>query len=343
MRAVVYKKNLPIDDPQSLQDIELPEPSPSAKDLLVRIEAISVNPVDVKIRAGVQPDEPRVLGWDAVGIVEAMGKEARGFAVGDRVWYAGDLNRAGTNAELQTVDARIVSLAPKSLSPEQAAALPLTSITAWEMLFERFRVPLGKQPRGEVLLISGAAGGVGSILVQLASRLTAVTVVATAGRAESEAWVRELGAHHVIDYQKPLAPQIEVLEVGSVTHIASLTQTNQYFPQFVELLAPFGQLAVIDDPPTLDIKSMKRRSLSVHWELMFTRSIFQTPDIAAQGRLLAEVAELVDTGVLRTTLKQQLGVIDAENLKRAHALIEGGGSRGKIVLAGFEKRIRQEI
>jgi zinc-binding alcohol dehydrogenase family protein len=274
------------------------------------------------------------LGWDAVGVVEALGDGARGFASGDRVWYAGELPKAGSNAELQCVDARLVSHAPTSLSAAEAAALPLTSITAWEMLFERFRIPAGKQPLGHVLLVSGAAGGVGSILVQLASRLTSATVIATAGRAESVAWVKSLGAHHVVDYRAPLAPQIEALGVGAVTHVASLTKTDVYFPQFVELMAPFGQLALIDDPPSLDIMPMKLRSLSVHWELMFTRSLFQTSDIAAQGQLFAEVAALVDAGVLRTTLQQNLGPIHAANLKRAHALLESGGARGKVVLAG---------
>lgn len=336
MRATVYKNTLPIEHSEALIDMELPDPIPGAGDLLVRVEAISVNPVDVKIRAGVQPEGPRVLGWDAVGIVEALGNEVSGFAVGDRVWYAGELNKPGSNAELQAVDARIAARAPKSLTPAEAAALPLTSITAWELLFERFRMPAGKQPRGDVLLVSGAAGGVGSILIQLAARLTSATVIATAGRPESVAWVTDLGAHHVISYREPLAPQIDALGVGSVTHVASLTHTDTYFPQFVELLAPFGQLALIDDPPALDIKPMKFRSLSLHWEFMFTRSMFETPDMSAQGQLLAEVAALVDAGVIRTTFSDNLGPINAANLKRAHALIESGGSRGKIVLAGFD-------
>jgi len=336
MRATVYEKSLPIEHPEALLDVELPDPTPGARDLLVRVEAVSVNPVDVKIRAGVEPDGQRVLGWDAVGTVEALGRDVRGFSVGDRVWYAGTLNRPGSNAELQAVDARIASRAPESLSPADAAALPLTSITAWEILFERFGIPAGKEPRGDVLLVSGAAGGVGSILLQLAARLTAATVVATAGRSQSVAWATELGAHHVVDYREPLAPQVEALGIGPVTHVASLTHTDVYFPQFVELLAPFGQLALIDDPPTLDIMPMKMRSLSVHWEFMFTRSMFETPDVAAQGRLLAEVAALVDAGVVRTTARDNLGAINAANLRRAHTLIESGGARGKVVLAGFD-------
>lgn len=335
MRAVIYNQPLSIDHPEALLDAELPDPTIRPADLLVRVEAVSVNPVDVKIRRRVTPDGQRVLGWDAVGIVEAVGAAARGFEVGERVWYAGAIDRPGSNAELQAVDARLVARAPSSLSAEEAAALPLTSITAWEILFERFRLPVGKAATSDVLLVSGAAGGVGSILVQLASTLTAATVIATAGRPESVEWARRMGAHHVVDYRKPLAPQIEALGVGAVTHVASLTHTDSYLAQFTELLAPFGHLALIDDPPSLDIVPLKRRSLSVHWELMFTRSLYQTDDMGAQGALLAEVAALVDAGLIRTTLTQDLGPIDAEHLKQAHALLESGKSRGKTVLVGF--------
>lgn len=336
MKAVVYKESLQIDHPEALIDMELSEPQPGPHDLLVRVEAISVNPVDYKIRKHAPTEEPRVLGWDAVGEVVSMGESARGFERGDRVWYAGALDRPGTNAELQCVDARIVSHAPSSLSAAEAAALPLTSITAWELLFERLGITPGKEPKGEVLLVSGAAGGVGSILVQLASRLTAATVVATAGRDESRAWVRELGAHHVVDYRKPFAAQLAALGIPAVTHVASLTHTDTYFDQFIDVLAPFGHLALIDDPPALDVSAMKRRSLSLHWEFMFTRSMFETADMAAQGRLLADVAALVDAGIVRTTLSQNLGPIHAANLRRAHALLETGRARGKVVLQGFE-------
>lgn len=336
MFAVVNNEPLPIDAEEALVDAELPDPEPRAQDLLVRVEAVSVNPVDTKVRAGFPAEANRILGWDAVGRVEALGAEATGFAVGDRVWYAGELTRPGTNAELHAVDARLAARAPASLTPAEAAALPLTSLTAWELLFERLGIPPGKAPRGDVLLVSGAAGGVGSVLVQLAARLTAATVVATAGRPESEAWVRDLGAHHVVSYREPLAPQVEALGVGPVTHVASLTHTDVYLPQFAELLAPFGRLALIDDPPVLDVVPLKARSLSVHWELMFTRSLFQTADMAAQGRLLAEVARLVDAGVLRTTLTEDLGPVCAANLRTAHARVEAGGSRGKLVLSGFD-------
>ncbi|PRQ09777.1 zinc-binding alcohol dehydrogenase family protein [Enhygromyxa salina] len=239
MKAIVYKESLQIDHPEALYEIELPAPQPGPRDLLVRVEAISVNPVDYKVRQNMPPPSPRVLGWDAVGEVVSVGESVTGFEPGDRVWYAGALDRPGSNAELQCVDARIVSRAPTSLSAPEAAALPLTAITAWELLFERLGIAPGKAPRGEVLLVSGAAGGVGSILLQLASRLTGATVIATAGRAESRAWVESLGAHHVVDYREPLGPQLAALGVPAVTHVASLTHTDQYFSQFVELLAPF--------------------------------------------------------------------------------------------------------
>lgn len=335
MRAVVYQQSLPIEDSASLVDVELPDPAPGPRDVLVRVQAVSVNPVDTKIRRHVAPTEPRVLGWDAVGTVEATGEAVTRFSPGQRVWYAGALERPGANSELHCVDERLVSLAPTSLSAAQAAALPLTAITAWELLFERFGIVAGKRPDGTVLLVSGAAGGVGSILVQLASRLTSATVLATAGRPESRTWVTQMGAHHVLDYRAPLAPQVEALGIGPVTHVASLTHTDQYFEAFVELLAPFGHLALIDDPPALNVAPMKRKSLSLHWEFMYTRSMFETDDMAAQGALLAEVAALVDAGVLRTTLQQTLGPIDAQTLRRAHGLIEAGGSRGKLVVEGW--------
>jgi zinc-binding alcohol dehydrogenase family protein len=327
MKAVVQTAAHPIEHPESLVDVELPDPTPGAHDLLVRVEAISVNPVDHKIRAGVTPDGPRVLGWDAVGVVEDVGDAVRGFERGQRVWYAGDLERAGSNSELQCVDARLVSLAPVSLTPSEAAALPLTAITAWEILFERLNLPLSKVPNGQVLLVSGAAGGVGSILVQLAARLTAATVVATSGRPASRAWVEGLGAHHVISYREPLGPQLQALGIGEVTHIASLTHTEHYFAQFVEILAPFGHFS-------LDVVPMKVKSQSLHWELMFTRSLFGA-GLAAQGGLLSEVAALVDAGVLRSTMTRDGGVINAANLQAAHAALETGGGQGKLVLTGF--------
>lgn len=337
MKAIGFQKPLPVEDPAALQDIELAEPAATGRDLLVEVRAVSVNPVDTKRRRGSTPDpgEWKVLGWDAAGVVRAAGSECSLFKPGDEVWYAGSLVRSGSNAELQLVDERIVGRKPKSLSFEHAAALPLTSITAWELLFHRFAVPPGKRQTGESLLIIGAAGGVGSILVQLARRLTALRVIGTASRPETRDWVLSLGAHDVIDHSRPLFEELKRIGVPGVTHVASLTQTDRHFGQIVESLLPQGKLGLIDDPPSLDAMSLKRKSLSLHWELMFTRSLYETPDMVAQHELLNEVSELVDLGILRTTVGEHFGRISAENLRRAHALIEQGKAKGKIVLSGF--------
>ena len=338
MKAVAYYQSLPADHPEALQDVQLSEPTPGAHDLLVEVRAISVNPVDTKIRLGVKPENgaAKVLGWDATGIVKAVGSEVSLFQPGDRVFYAGAIDRAGANSELHLVDERIVGHMPGSLSFAEAAALPLTAITAWELLFERLQVAEGSADQGQSLLIVGAAGGVGSILTQLARRLTGLTVIGTASRPETQAWVRELGAHHVIDHSKPLSEELARIGVGQVTHVASLTQTDQHYAQLVECLAPQGRLALIDDPlQPLDVMQLKRKSLSLHWELMFTRSLYQTADMIEQHRLLERVSDLVDAGVLKTTLGEHFGTINAANLRRAHALLESGKAKGKIVLEGF--------
>jgi zinc-binding alcohol dehydrogenase family protein len=338
MKATAFQSPLPITDPLSLQDVELPEPQASGRDLLVDVMAVSVNPVDTKVRSSRQPQPGKweVLGWDAAGVVREVGPEVRAFKPGDRVWYAGDISRAGSYAERQLVDERIVGHMPRSLDFAQAAALPLTSITAWELLFDRLGVAAGKRPTGERLLIVGAGGGVGSILTQLARKLTSLTVIGTASRPETRSWVQDLGAHHVIDHSKPLCDELQRIGIPDVTHVASLTQTDQHFEQIVQALAPQGRMALIDDPTRpLDIRLLKRKSLSLHWELMFTRSLFKTADMEAQHRLLDDMAELVDAGVIRSTATEQMGSINAKNLRRAHALIESGKSRGKIVLAGF--------
>ncbi len=337
MKAVGYRKSLPISDSDSLIDVELPNPEPSDRDVLVRVKAVSVNPVDTKIRKKYtpQPDEIKVLGWDVTGIVESVGPNVTLFKPGDEVWYAGAIDRPGSNAEFHLVDERIVGKKPVSLDYAQAAALPLTTITAWELLFERLRVPPGKGASKDSLLIIGAAGGVGSILTQLARRLTALTVIGTASRKETMDWVYALGAHHVIDHSKPLSKELKRIGIAEVTHVASLTHTDAHFHEIVESLAPQGKLALIDDPPSLDINLLKTKSLSLHWELMFTRSLFGTADMIAQHQLLTEAAALVDAGILRTTFGEHFGKITAENLKRAHVVLESGKAKGKIVLAGF--------
>ncbi|WP_049621953.1 zinc-binding alcohol dehydrogenase family protein [Frateuria defendens] len=337
MKAVAYRHALPIDQAESLIDLELPEPVAAGRDLLVKVEAVSVNPVDVKIRANAAPQgEPRVLGWDAAGTVVAVGPEASLFKPGDTVYYAGALDRPGSNAELQVVDERLVGRKPRSLGFAEAAALPLTAITAWELLFDRLGVRLGKPAGAGALLIVGGAGGVGSIATQLARRLTGLTVIATASTPASREWTLSMGAHHVIDHSRPLAEQVKAIVPGGVDYVLGLTHTGQHFDAIAEALAPQGKLAVIDDPETPpDVRKLKTKSASFHWEFMFTRSRFQTADMIAQHQLLNEVADLIDAGLLRTTFNKDFGALNAANLKRAHALIESGRTTGKAVLSGF--------
>lgn len=336
MKAIGFHKPLPIVDDTSLVELDLPVPELRPRDLLVRVEAVSVNPVDVKVRAGFTPPEgaPRVLGFDAVGVVAEVGPEARLFRPGDMVFYAGAIDRPGTNAAFHAVDERIVGRKPATLSTAEAAALPLTAITAWELLFDRLAVPYGVKTQQGALLIVNGAGGVGSILTQLARRLTGLTVIATASRPESIAWCEAMGAHHVIDHREPLDSGLKAIGIAEVDYVASLTATEHHLPAIVRALKPQGALALIDDPATLDITSLKRKSLSARWESMFTRSLFGTPDVIRQHQLLNEVADLVDSGLLRTTLREDLGPISAANLRKAHRLVESGRSIGKAVLSG---------
>ncbi|MDC0713506.1 zinc-binding alcohol dehydrogenase family protein [Stigmatella sp. ncwal1] len=337
MKAIGYYQPLPIENPESLQDIVLPEPVPGEHDLLVEVRAIAVNPVDTKVRRGAtpKPGEARVLGWDAAGVVRAVGSQVTLFKPGDRVWYAGDLNRPGSYSERHLVDERIAGRMPASLDFAHAAALPLTTITSWELLFDRLRVQDADPTQNSSLLVIGAAGGVGSILVQLARQLTGLTVIGTASRPETSDWVRSLGAHHVIDHSKPIAAELKSAGLGEVSYVISLTHTNTHFAQIVEALAPQGKVALIDDPEAIDVRQLKRKSASLHWELMFTRSMYQTADMKRQHDLLGRVAALIDAGTLKTTFSEHFGTINAKNLQRAHALIESNKARGKIVLEGF--------
>lgn len=342
MKAIGYTKSLPIDDIESLVDIELPQPKASGHDLLVKVKAIAVNPVDYKIRQRMAPEDDsyKVIGWDAVGEVVATGEEVTQFKPGDAVYYAGDLNRQGSNAEYQLVDERLVGSKPKSLSDAEAAALPLTTITAWELLFEHLAIkqqsPDSTEKSAEVILVTGAAGGVGSILIQLAKAITGATIIATASRDSSRDWVKKLGADHVINHTQPLLPQIEALGISQVTHIASLNGTGTYFESYTELLVTFGKIAMIDDPSEpLDVMKLKFKSQSLHIEFMFARSMFNAMDMDEQSKLLSRVADLVDQGYIQTTSGKNLGLINAENLKKAHAELESGKAIGKIVLQGF--------
>jgi len=334
MKAVAYQNAHPITHPQALIDIELAKPVASGTDILVNVEAISVNPVDTKVRSNVTPTDQqyKILGWDAVGTVESVGEQVTLFKPGDKVWYAGAINRQGANCEYHLVDQRIVALAPKNLSCRDAAAMPLTSITAWEMLFDRFN--LNSESSGTLLII-GAAGGVGSIMIQLARQLTNLTIIATASRPETQSWVRELGADYVINHSHNLEQELHSIGLDNVNYIASLTHTEEHFADIATIIAPQGKLGVIDDAATLDIMPLKRKSVSIHWELMFTRSLFETEDMIEQHKLLTRVANMVDQGKLKSTIANEFGTINAQNLIKAHALLESGKSKGKIVLSGF--------
>lgn len=338
MKAVALTRYLPIDDPQSLQDVELDLPQPGPNDLRVRVEAVSVNPVDTKVRAPKPQVEsqPKVLGYDAAGVVDAVGSDVQGFAVGDAVYYAGDITRPGSNAQFQLVDARIVAKKPASLDFAQAAALPLTALTVWELLFER--MPFDAQTGGQdkSLLVIAGAGGVGSIAIQLAKR-AGFTVIATASREETIAWCRELGADHVIDHRQPLTPQLETLGLKTIDAALNLADTDRYWTELGELLAPLGHVGLIVEPSgALKIGDpYKAKSIGIHWEMMFARPRFRTADMAEQGRILARVAELVDAGTLRGTQRETLSPINAENLREAHRRLESGATIGKLTLSGW--------
>lgn len=337
MKAIAYQTAGPIDRADSLQDITLDKPAAAGRDLLVKIHAVSVNPVDTKLRRGVSPEAGgwKVLGFDASGVVESVGPEVKHFKVGDAVFYAGSIARPGTNSEYHLVDERIVGRKPANLGHADAAALPLTAITAWEMLFDRLDVKRPPVQGGKTILVIGGAGGVGSITIQLLRALTDLTVIATASRPETQEWVRACGAHHVVDHRQPLAPQVKALGLGSPGFVFSTTQTDKHFTDIVELIAPQGRFGLIDDPKDLSFMPFKRKSVALHWELMFTRSLFDTPDMAEQGKLLNEVAALVEAGRIRSTATEVAGKIDAATLRKVHALIESGTARGKIVLEGF--------
>lgn len=338
MRAVGYQFSRTITEQDALLDIELPEPQqPHGYDLLVEVHAISVNPVDTKVRKRAQPEtgQYKVLGWDAAGVVLAVGDQVTGFQPGDEVYYAGDLTRSGTNAELHVVDSRIVGYKPKRLSMQQAAALPLTAITAWEALFDRLQVNQPVAGAVNSILVIGGSGGVGSIAIQLLAALTNLHIISTASRPESREWCLKHGAHVVLDHRESLASQWQSLGLPAPAFVFSTTNSDDHLADIAELIAPQGRFALIDDPEQLNIGVFKRKCVSIHWEFMFTRSMFNTADIAAQGELLQEIAGLVDAGKIASTLAQHFGNINADNLKKAHALLESGHSLGKIVLSGF--------
>jgi NADPH:quinone reductase len=337
MKAIGYKIPGSIDRADALEDIILETPTAQGRDLLVKVNAVSVNPVDTKLRYSSQPpeNEVRILGFDAAGVVEAVGSEVQHFKLGDAVFYAGSIARPGTNSEYHLVDERIVGHKPASLSDGEAAALPLTAITAWEMLFDRLDVKRPTPQGGKIILVIGGAGGVGSIAIQLLRALTDLTVIATAARSETQDWVRACGAHHVIDHRQPLVPQVQALGLGAPGFVFSTTHSAAHWADIIELIAPQGRLGLIDDPETINIMQLKTKAVSLHWEFMFTRSLFGTPDMAEQGKLLNELAALVDAGRIRSTATEVAGKIDAATLRAAHARSESGSVHGKIVLEGF--------
>lgn len=334
MKAVSYLKSLPITDANALLDIEVQKPEASGHDILVNVQAISVNPVDTKVRKGGDPPEGeyKILGWDATGVVEAVGEQVTLFAPGDKVWYAGVINRQGTNAEYHLVDERIAAKMPQSLDYAEAAALPLTGITAWELLFARFN--LNQASKGTILIIGGA-GGVGSIMIQLVKKLTQLDVIATASRPETVEWVQSLGADEVINHRESLVAELKRIGAKPINYIASLTHTSDHFAEIVEIIAPQGKIGLIEGGHPVDIQPLMSKSVSVHWELMFTRPLFATEDMIEQHNLLTQLASMIDAGAIKTTVGENFGKINAPNLKKAHALIESGKAKGKIVLAGF--------
>ena len=338
MKAVGLTRYLPIDDPQSLIDVELPKPAASGRDLLVRVEAVSVNPVDTKVRAPKAQVEtqPKILGFDAAGVVEAVGDTVTLFKPGDEVFYAGDITRSGSNAQFQLIDERIVGRKPKSLDFAHAAAIPLTSITAWELMFQRMRIDPDGADRGGSLLILAGAGGVGSMAIQFA-KLAGLVVIATASRPETVDWCRSLGADYVVDHRKPLAESLKSIGLHNVDFIVNFVDTDGYWQQMAELIAPQGRIGLIVEPKN-DVyvgNPLKDKSISIHWESMFTRARNRGEDMIEQHRTLERLSSLIDAGKIRSTLKKTLSPINAENLREAHRLLESGKSIGKIALSGW--------
>lgn len=332
MQAVVFTHSLPISEPESLFDIELPDPVPGPRDLLVAIGAIAINPADAKRRMRVAADgpvDPFILGYDAVGTVKAVGAEVSLFREGDKVWYAGDATRPGCYASLQAVDERIVGRAPTSANATDAVSLPLTGLTAWEMLFDRFGVAEGGHGS---LLVIGAGGGVGSITIQLARKLTGLTVVATASRPETADWCRSLGAHATIDH-RDLVASAKAAGHEAFTYIVQYADTAQHWDAMCELVAPQGKIGtIVETAEKIDVTKLQAKSAALVWELMFTRSMFQTPDMAAQGKILNRLADLVDAGEITTTTRHVLHGLSAATLKQAHTMIETRATIGKIAV-----------
>lgn len=335
MKAIGHTQACPITAENALVELTVEKPEPGPRDLLVHVRGISVNPVDVKVRELMDPEGPhRILGFDAAGVVEAVGSVVTRFQPGDEVFYAGEFTRPGSNAQYQVVDERITGRKPSSLGFADAAALPLTAITAWEILFDGFKLNEGSGT-GEALLVIGGAGGVGSILIQLAKKLTNLTVVATASRPDTRAWVEKMGADHIVNHRNPLNDEMKALGIQP-RYVAALTQTDRHWGAIIDLIKPRGHIGMIDDPQNLDIAAIKLKALTLTWEFMFTRSMFQADDMDVQHTLLNRVSELLDKGTLVSTANHHGGVMSVENLMSAHERQESGSAIGKTVLDGFD-------
>lgn len=336
MRAVACREPLPVTDDECLLDVELPVPEPGPRDLLVRVQAIAVNPVDYKIRQNERPGgDERVLGWDVAGTVVATGSQVEWFTPGDEVFYAGALDRPGANSEYHTVDERLVALKPTTLTFAEAAALPLTSLTAWEGLFERLGLHHDLLDETGSLLVTAAAGGVGAMVGQLANALTGLTVIGTASRPETVDFARRMGAHHIVNHHRPLQPQLAEVAPNGIGHVFSTAGTERNLATYAEVLDPLGKIVAIDDFEALPIGLLKPKSISFHWEFMFTRSLFRSADMDRQRKILTQVARLVDAGILVSTATRDLGPVNASNLREAHKIMESGTAIGKITLTGF--------
>jgi len=343
MKAIGFYQYLPVDNPQSLVEVEVLTPEPNGRDLLVRVKAVSVNPVDVKVRSRLKTveEQPKIIGWDAAGVVESVGSEVSLFKAGDEVYYAGDITRPGCNSEFHLVDERIVGRKPASLSFEQAAAMPLTTITAWEALFDRLGVEKGaaaEQERKSVLVIGGA-GGVGSIAIQLAKKVAGCRVIATASRDDTAAWCRRLGADEIINHHEPFAEEFKRIGSDEVDYILCFNSTEKHIQNMADVIKPQGRICTIVETKggqPVNISIFQAKSVGFMWELMFTRPMFKTPDMQAQHDLLNETAQLLDDGVLQTTMTENYGPLTAENLRKAHGKLESGSMIGKLVLSGID-------
>lgn len=343
MKAIGFYRYLPVEDPESLMEVQVPDPEPQGRDLLVRVKAVSVNPVDTKVRArqeGVLA-EPRIPGWDAAGVVEAVGSQVSLFHKGDEVYYAGDISRPGCDSQYHLVDERIAGRKPASLSFEQAAAMPLTTITAWESLFDRLGADRSTSKGGQrrTVLIIGGAGGVGSIAVQLAKKKAGLDVIATASRGKSAEWCRKLGADEIINHHEPFAEEFKRIGAAEVDYVLCFNSTEMHIQNMADVIKPQGKICTIVETKNsrpVNINVFQRKSAAFMWELMFTRSLFQTHDMQAQHDLLNEAGRMLDQGLLQTTMTENYGPLTAENLRRAHGKLESGSMIGKLVLSGMD-------